>query len=126
MDWLFTYADPTIDWNYAMITLVVRFIGVFVVMGVMQVALQISSVAVRRYEARSEPMPAEAPAPQVESPAAPIAADSGLDDATAAAIGTALEIEFRSAPAVAPGQAGEGGSAWASAGRWQQLNRAPR
>lgn len=126
MDWLFTYADPTIDWDYAMITLVVRFIGVFVVMGVMQVALQVSSVVVRRYEARSEPMPAAAPASQVQSPAAPIATVSGLDDATAAAIGTALEIEFRSAPAVAAGRAGEGGSAWAAAGRWQQLNRAPR
>jgi len=124
MDWLLTYADPTIDWNYALITLVVRFIGVFLVMGVMQIALQISSATVRWFEAR--PQVTASAAPLIQTPTAKAPPASGLEDATAAAIGTALEIEFRTAPAVVQGRAGEGGSTWAAAGRWKQLDRSPR
>ncbi len=129
MDWLFTYADPNIDWNYASITLVVRFIGVFFVMGAMQVALQISSRIVQRIEAPSTAtaVPVVAPVPVVTSTAhAPAAAaDDKVDDTTAAAIGMALALEAR--PAVSVSAEGAPGSPWASAGRIHQLQlRQPR
>ncbi len=127
MDWLFQYADPSIDWDYAMITLIVRFIGVFFVMLAMQVALQVSSRVVQRIEAKetagvgatSQAPPAGAPPP---APAV-AAVEDDLDEITAAAIGAALAMETR-APA---GRANAGdASAWAVAGRLQQLNRLPR
>jgi hypothetical protein len=127
MDWLLTFADPTIDWNYAMVTLVVRFIGVFVVMFVMQVALQVSSYAVQRVESRGAETAAAGgvavPPPVVKAgePAEPTPAVS--DEATAAAIGLALALEMRAAASTAAGAAP---SSWAVAGRLTQLNRLPR
>ena len=53
MDWLLQYADPSIDWGYASVTLIVRFIGVVVVMFVMQVALQVSSRIIGVIDARA-------------------------------------------------------------------------
>ena len=127
-DWLFTYTDPSIDWDYAMITLVVRFIGVFLVMGVMQVALQVSSRVVRRIESRAEAAPA-APAAVIAATAAgpesPNEVADGVDAVTAAAIGLALALEQRSTSGttIAPVAST---SAWAAAGRLHQLNRLPR
>jgi Na+-transporting methylmalonyl-CoA/oxaloacetate decarboxylase gamma subunit len=128
MDWLFTYADPNIDWDYAVLTLIVRFIGVFVVMIVMQVALQLSSAVLRRYEARPQPAPVVAAAidSQQDRSAATTAAVPDLDDATAAAIGLALALETRAAVHTTAASHGASSSAWAAAGRFQQLNRAPR
>ena len=66
-DWLFSGVLPEVSeqWNYAMITLVVRFIGVFVVMFIMQLALQASAGAVRLAEKRQartvQPNPNPAP-----------------------------------------------------------------
>lgn len=127
MDWLFTFADPTIDWNYAMVTLLVRFIGVFFVMAVMQVALQISSRVVQRIEAPAE-QPAASPAAAsaaAEAPAKPKVPADTLDDATVAAIGLALALESRPAATAAEPTSGAS-SAWAAAGRIHQLNRNPR
>ena len=123
MDWLFTFADPTIDWDYAMITLVVRFIGVFFVMAAMQVALQVSSMVIRRIEAPAEVAAAATvvTAPS-DTPPAAAAVEEGVDELTAAAIGLALALESR--PAAGASDATT--TAWASAGRIQQLNRLPR
>ncbi len=135
MDWLFRFADPTIDWNYAMVTLVVRFIGVFVVMIVMQIALQVAARVIRRVEAQ--------PAAAVDTPAGSPAAgepitDTGVDAATAAAVGLALQgADDREIAAIAlamelearprtPIDPSERTTAWASAGRLQQLARNPR
>jgi hypothetical protein len=122
MDWLLRYSDPSIDWTYAMVTLVVRFIGVFIVMFVMQLALQASSRLLRVYERRGQ----VAPAPAAD--AAPVAAHppsaAVIEDAELAAIALALSLEARPAPAPFP--QGEGPSPWAVAGRLQQLQRAPR
>jgi phage tail sheath gpL-like len=52
MDWLFQYTDPSVDWDFAMSTLVVRFVGVFVVMGIVQVAIQGASRVIGAVEAR--------------------------------------------------------------------------
>ena len=119
MDWLFRYADPSIDWHYALITLTVRFVGVFVVMFVMQIALQVSAFAVRRLErwqagrdgsaAGAEPIPAA------------VAVPSDVDEEMVVAIGLALALESRLAPSRPAGT-----SAWAVAGRLAQLDRLRR
>ncbi len=118
MDWLLRFADPTIEWDYALITLTVRFVGVFVVMFVMQVALQASARLVQRIERRRKALVAAtlaAPTPFDE--------EAEPDGATAAAIGLALALEGRRP---APGVAASGSSSWAIAGRMQRLHRQPR
>jgi hypothetical protein len=122
MDWLFRYADPTIDWNYAMITLLVRFIGVFIVMLVMQLALQASSRILRLYERRGESTGAS---PAVAAFEEPLAEAAGIEDAELAAIALALALEARP-PVAAALESGAGPSPWSVAGRMQQLQRAPR
>ena len=120
MDWLFQYADPSIDWNYAMVTLVVRFIGVFVVMIVMMIALQASAKVVRRIERRRLAASADTP---TASPPESGPDPAPLDDATVAAIGLALALD--AAPHSQTRDPG-GPSAWAITGRLQQLTRRPR
>ncbi len=119
MDWLFAYARPDIDWNYALVTLTVRFAGVFVVMAVMQVALQAASFGVRmleRYHRRLAVTP--------EPVAGDILKDeAGIDEETAVAIGLALDLELRKAPGELPVPS-RAGSAWSMAGRMEQLGRA--
>lgn len=118
MNWLFHYADPTIDWDYAMVTLVVRFIGVFIVMAVIQVALQLSSRLVAVVESRSAPAEATVAAPAATTAIAP--QETALDEATAAAIAMALALEARAGSVPpAPGTT----SPWGVAGRLQQLRR---
>ena len=39
-----------VDWNYALTSLVIRFIGVFAVLGILQVAIQATSWLLRRTE----------------------------------------------------------------------------
>ncbi len=34
--------DPDFDWNYALYTLIIRFVGIFLVLGIIQVVIQIS------------------------------------------------------------------------------------
>lgn len=125
MDWLLRYVDPSVEWDYALVTLMVRFIGVFVVMFVMQIALQLSSRLVMMYERRGESAAAPPP-PAATAAAAPSVAVPGvLDDTELAAIGLALALEAR--PPTAPfADVGSGSSPWAVAGRMQQLHRAPR
>jgi hypothetical protein len=128
MDWLFRFADPSIDWNYAMIGLLVRFIGVFFVMFVVQVALQISARAVRVIEARQMSRQATTQQAPVAPAAMPASAEElgALEPAVAAAIGVALALESHALrPRQAPGASG-GPSAWAVAGRLAQLDRRPK
>jgi hypothetical protein len=127
MDWLLRYADPTIDWSYAMLTLIVRFVGVFVVMGVMQVALQAAARAVRVIEKRQAQRAAAgveaAPASPLDLAAMP-EGELEIIGGAVAAIAVALEMEKSgSVLAVRPAA---GPSSWAIAGRMQQLHRAPR
>jgi hypothetical protein len=114
MDWLVRYADPTLDWSYALVTLVVRFAGVFVVMLVMQAALQVAAAAVARIERRRRR--AAPPPPAAARPRA----DAGLDDDVVAAIGLALALEGGGAPTAPSPRV----SPWVIAGRMESL--APR
>jgi hypothetical protein len=126
-DWVFSGMLPEVaeQWDYAMITLIVRFVGVFVVMAAMQVALQASAYGVRAVEKRqakaalanSIPAPA-APAPvEVE---ARTTTESGLNDATVVAIGLGLALESRR-PAAGPAAAGP--PIWSTGWRMRQLPR---
>ena len=35
-------SDPDFDWNYALYTLIIRFVGIFIVLGVIQIIMQVS------------------------------------------------------------------------------------
>jgi hypothetical protein len=124
-DWLFYFADPTIDWDYAVVTLFVRFIGVFGVMVIMQAALQLAAVGVHRYEARGAAAAAAAVMPlsgEISADSEQLLAAEGGEDSVIAAIALALEIEGRRTPQ----HVVDGSSPWAMAGRLQQLSRTPR
>jgi hypothetical protein len=119
--WLFQYADPDLDWGYALITLLVRFIGVFVVMLSMQVALQVAARAVKVIERRREAAAAGPPAPLAVMKSGDLP-EPALDEATVAAIGIALALESGRPPLTARRPT----SPWALAGRVQQMGRLPR
>ncbi len=46
--------DPEFDWNYALYTLIIRFVGIFIVLGVIQVIMQISGRLFVRYEEKKK------------------------------------------------------------------------
>jgi hypothetical protein len=122
VDWLFSYADPSLDWDYAMITLIIRFIGVFVVMIVMQVAMQTAARVVGFIErdrgaTSATPKPSDVDA-LAELESAPV------DDATAAAIGVALALE--SGTSVSPQIGPQAASPWRTAGRIGQMRHGTR
>lgn len=127
MDWLTQYADPGLDWDFALITLIVRFIGVFVVMLAMQVTLQAAAWGVRLIEAREAAGSAGSfGVGSASSPAAtPVAKMSvqaeTVDDATVAAIGVALALERGRGQPAFPQRS----SSWGMAGRMAQLDRQP-
>lgn len=124
MDWLFAYADPTIDWDYAMITLVVRFIGVFVVMAAVQVAMQSASRAIQAVESRTArnkaaKAAAAAPAPMMSLDISAIAeGEAALDGRTVAAIGLALSLEAEQKAAAARRRSAAAHPAGAKASAW--------
>jgi hypothetical protein len=120
MDWLLQWADPGVDWSYAIITLIVRFAGVFAVMLVMQVVLALAARGVRMIEGRTPG--ASRPDDPAVTPAAWGEPAAGLSDGAVAAIGVALALERRGVAVPRPARA----SAWAMAGRLAQLDRAPR
>ena len=71
-----------IDWNYAIATLVIRFVGIFVVLGILQVIMQISGRVFARIDSAKREKAVEGPATQAPA----MTADE------AAAIGTALYL----------------------------------
>jgi hypothetical protein len=72
-----------IDWNYAIATLIIRFVGIFVVLGILQAIMQISGRVFARIDERKA---AEGLASQ--GPGSP----SAMTDEQAAAVGTALYL----------------------------------
>ena len=123
MDWLFQFAHPSTDWSYVVVALIVRFIGVFGVMFVMLVALQGATKVVQAIERQPGPLPDIPSTPEQRGPV-PIP-QPDVDGATVAAIGLALSLEAGAAVSTASRSASET-SAWAMAGRMQQLSRSPR
>lgn len=70
-----------IDWGYAVSTLVIRFVGIFVVLGVLQVIMQITGRIFTRLDARKDLESQKASAPS-----------EGLTEAEAAVVGAALYL----------------------------------
>jgi hypothetical protein len=128
-EWLFSGVLPEVSdqWDYAMITLVVRFIGVFVVMAIMQIALQVSARGVKAWENRQARTGQIASAPVAAAPA-PVeletraTTESGVNEAAIAAIGLALALESRRPVA---GPAAGGPTVWSTGWRMRQLPRSP-
>jgi len=52
-----------IDWGYAISTLVIRFVGIFVVLGVLQVIMQITGRVFTRLEAKKDSVSQKTSAP---------------------------------------------------------------
>jgi Na+-transporting methylmalonyl-CoA/oxaloacetate decarboxylase gamma subunit len=72
----------TVDWSYAIFTLVIRFVGIFVVLGILQVIMQITGRVFARLDARQTEASAKASAISQE----------GLTQEAAAAVATALYL----------------------------------
>jgi Na+-transporting methylmalonyl-CoA/oxaloacetate decarboxylase gamma subunit len=71
-----------IDWNYAIATLVIRFVGIFIVLGILQVIMQISGRIFARMDlGKSADKEAESPGPV-----------SAMSEEQAAAVGMALYL----------------------------------
>ena len=73
-----------VDWNYALTSLVIRFIGVFAVLGILQVAIQIAGWLLRRIERKNNKKKL-----QTEK------VSQGLTSQEVAAIGIALHLYRR-------------------------------
>jgi len=56
----------TVDWGYAISTLVIRFVGIFVVLGILQVVMQITGRVFARLDARQKDASLTASAAAVE------------------------------------------------------------
>jgi hypothetical protein len=59
----------TIDWGYALSTLIIRFVGIFVVLGMLQVVMQISGrifahLEAKKHEHRPGSPPSKEPTPE--------------------------------------------------------------
>lgn len=74
----------TIDWGYAMSTLLIRFVGIFVVLGILQVVMQISGRIFARIDAKQKDRPSE------ETPST-----TGLTQEEVAAVALTLYIDKR-------------------------------
>ena len=108
------YAQPDIDWEYALITLVYRFFAVFAVLWLIQAGMQVSAYFIKKSEASATKGDATASstAAATETPTS----DAGTpDDLTLAAIGVARELE--SHPEAFRVADDRRASTWAVAGR---------
>jgi len=74
----------TIDWGYAISTLIIRFVGIFVVLGVLQVIMQISGRIFAHIDAKKD-----RPQPDIVPP------KKDLTQEEAAAVATALYLHER-------------------------------
>ena len=72
-----------IDWNYAIATLVIRFVGIFIVLGILQVIMQISGRIFARVDL------GKSAEKEAERPAGPVTA---MSEEQAAAVGMALYL----------------------------------
>lgn len=115
MDWLLQYTDPSIDWGYAMSTLVVRFLGVFVVLGIVQAAIQVASRVIGAIEGQAAKSSANA--------VVKTAATAGVSTTAHAATGAA---DVSTAAHAATGAADVSAAARAEAGAADRSNVSAR
>lgn len=104
-------------WGYAIGTLVIRFFGVFLVLGVLQVGMQVASRVFRLLEARTARAKTEAAA-AVAPPPSELEGAPSVDAGIAAAIALALQLHLSAQEARQPLQLSTTGvSAWTLHGR---------
>jgi hypothetical protein len=82
-------------WGYALGTLFIRFFGIFIVLGLLQVGMLVSGGVFKRLDARRKAKASETPAAP-PAPSAAAGAGDVLDPHTAAAIGLALQMHLAS------------------------------
>ena len=71
----------SIDWGYAISTLLIRFVGIFIVLGILQIIMQITGRIFANLDAKKDIRPPDSPAPS-----------NGLTQAEAAAVAMALYL----------------------------------
>jgi hypothetical protein len=76
-----SHSISTVDWNYAFSTLIIRFVGIFVVLGILQVVMQFTGRIFAYLDTRENRRPAEPPA-----------LSEGLTPEETAAVAVALEL----------------------------------
>jgi hypothetical protein len=74
----------TIDWGYAISTLLIRFVGIFVVLGILQVIMQISGRIFSHLDAKKDRLKPDTPTPP-----------KALTQEEAAAVAAALYLNER-------------------------------
>ena len=99
-------------WDEAMISLMFRFIAVFLVLFMIQLAMQLSGRLIRLTDRTDG-------AAESDKPDAAVLDPHGPDGATLAAIGLALELDSQPEAVRIPDD--RGASAWVIAGRSRQL-----
>ncbi len=80
-------------WGYALGTLFIRFFGIFIVLGLLQIGMRVSGAVFQRLDARRANTTPKPPATPRKPGAGP---GEGLDPETAAAIGLALRAHLAS------------------------------
>jgi len=105
-------------WGYALGTLFIRFFGVFVVLGVLEVGMLVSGRIFQRIAARAQPPAAQSP---TEEP--PMEETHAVTPETAAAIALALHLKA-GAGGLKPSARTDvsGGSPWAQLGRAKSMS----
>ena len=126
--------EPAFSWSYALSTLFIRFFGIFLVLGILQIALQVSGRVFRVMDERREAKDTVKTAPVVkEVPGTPAAVESTTTEdkedgeaKVAAAIGVALHLYAAEKAAASRGAAAANiesfATGWRVAGRLSQLH----
>jgi Na+-transporting methylmalonyl-CoA/oxaloacetate decarboxylase gamma subunit len=115
-----------LPWAYIMFTLIIRFVGVFIVLAVLMGGMYLLGFVVSRLIARQEEKKAEKHEQDEES--IPLAEEPERDvdeEEIVAAIGAAIAMsaEPQHAAATSPAKGAAMAGAWAMAGRTTQMNR---
>ncbi len=107
-------------WGYALGTLFIRFFGCFIVLGVLQIGMQLSGFIFRRIESKKQRAALQAVLPPVAEPA-PV--EEGPSTETMLAIATALKLHFSARQAALPVYLlGTETNAWSQQGRERMMN----
>lgn len=115
-----------LPWGFIMSTLVIRFVGVFIVLAILMVGMQALGAVVSRMVARQESGHSRTiePDAQTVTLAEPPESSAGEEEA-AAAIGAALALAMESERAAVLSErfAGVTAGSWVMAGRVAQMSR---
>jgi hypothetical protein len=107
-------------WGYALGTLCIRFFGVFLVLGVLEIGMIISGSIFQAMGKNGTPAAGQPVEPLLNEPAAEEETPSELPSTVAAAIAIALHLHCQAGPAMSLADSQTGpGSIWAEFGRSQ-------